>query len=488
MASQKRPDERPKELTIDDLRGALARHRQEHVLDHWDRLDESGRERLFAQLARITPQLSDLISAYEAALPSAAASKTGPARIEPAPAIALPENGGDPEAAESARKRGEEILGDGRLGVFLVAGGQGTRLGFPHPKGCYPVGPISDRSLFEIQAQKIRGLARRTGRIVPWYIMTSDATDAETRAAFEANDYYGLDPADVQIFQQDMVPAFDFEGRLILERPDRLFENPNGHGGSLTALETSGALDDMEARGVDTLFYYQVDNPLVKIGDPTYLGFHDLSGSELSCKVIRKADPMEPVGVIARVDGHVGVVEYTELRDEERFARGEDGRLRFWAGSIAVHVIHTDFARRVAADAYRLLPFHLSAKKIPFVDASGNQQTPDEPNGYKLERFVFDALREAREVCVVETTATEEFSPIKNAEGPDSPETCRRALTAQYRRWLEDAGLEVPGDTTAMEIDHSVIDGPRDVTTAGFERLADAGSAVRITRRTETDQ
>jgi len=477
--------ERPQELTVDDLRGALAAQGQSHVLDHWDALDDAGRERLLSQLARLTPQLPDLIEAYRAALPIRGAAATRP-RIEPAPAIALPENGGDPERAEAARKRGEGILADGRLGVFLVAGGQGTRLGFPHPKGCFPVGPVSDRSLFAIHAQKIRGLARRTGRSVPWYVMTSDATDAETRTAFEASGWYGLPPGDVHIFQQDMVPAFDFEGRLILEQLDRVFENPNGHGGSLTALETSGALDDMDRRGVDTLFYFQVDNPLVKIGDPTYLGFHEQTGSELSCKVVRKADPQEPVGVVARVDGRVGVVEYTELGDEERYARDDDGRLRFWAGSIAVHLLSTDFVRRVAADAYRLLPFHLSAKPIPYVDASGRARSPDEANGYKLERFVFDALSEAREVCVVETTAAEEFFPIKNAEGRDSPETSRRALTARYRGWLEDAGIELPGDVAAIEIDHSVIDGPRDIATAGFQSLADAGSAVRIRRRTET--
>jgi UDP-N-acetylglucosamine/UDP-N-acetylgalactosamine diphosphorylase len=478
--------ERPRELTVDDLRAALARHGQEHVLEHWDRLDDAGRENLFSQLARLVPQLPDLTEAYRAALP-AAAPDAPPPRIEPAPAIALPENGGEPEAAEAARKRGEEILAEGRVGVFLVAGGQGTRLGFPHPKGCFPVGPVSSRTLFEIQAQKIRGLARRTGRSVPWYVMTSGATDAETRAAFEANDFFGLDPADVHVFQQDMVPAFDLEGRLILERPDRVFENPSGHGGSLTALESSGALDDMDRRGVDTLFYYQVDNPLVKIGDPVYLGFHDQTGSEFSCKVVRKVDPMEKVGVVARVGGRVGVVEYTELRDEERHARDAEGRLRFWAGSIAVHLLSTEFVRRVAADAFRVLPFHASAKKIPSVETRGLSWSPRETTGYKLERFVFDALREARAVCVVETTAAEEFSPIKNAAGPDSPETCRRALTSQYRRWLEAGGVPVPGDVRAIELDHSRIDSPRDVARAGIRSLDDAGTGVRVVRGSEAE-
>lgn len=468
----------PRELTVDDLRTRFGAHGQAHVLAQWNQLDASGRDRLLSQLARLEPQLGALVRACRSALPSSQSPAPRPA-IEPLEAIVLPENGGDPERAEAARKRGETLLEKGRLGVFLLAGGQGTRLGFPHPKGCFQVGPVSDRSLFELQAQKIRGLVRRIGRPVPWYIMTSQATDAETREAFETHDYFGLDRVDVQIFEQDMVPAFDFEGRLILEAPDRVFENPNGHGGSLTALESSGALDDMDRRGIDTLFFYQVDNPMVKIADPVYLGFHAETGAEMSCKVVRKVDPMEKVGVVARVDGHPGVVEYTELEDEDRHARDEDGGLRLWAGNLAIHLLSTDFIRRVASDAYRLLPFHLSAKKIPCIDESGQGLEPSRPNGYKLERFVFDALREASEVCVVETTALEEFSPIKNADGPDSAETCRRDLVAQYRRWLEAAGLELPAGGLSIEIDHSVIDGPREAAAAGFNRLEEAGHAIR---------
>lgn len=470
--------QRPRDPRINELCETLARHEQAHVLEHWHGLDEPGRERLFLQLDRLAPQLEELTRAYRSGLP-ASANPTATRSIEPIESIVLPEGGGDPKRAEKARKRGLDVLAEGRMGVFLVAGGQGTRLGFPHPKGCFPVGPVTDRSLFEIQAQKIRGLSRRTGCVVPWYIMTSDATDTETRQAFEAHDYFGLDPGNVQIFQQDMVPAFDFNGRLILERPDRVFENPNGHGGSLTALEHSGALDDMDRRGIDTLFYYQVDNPLVKIGDPVFLGFHHEAGAELSCKVVSKQDPMEKLGVVARIDKRVGIVEYTELADPERYARDEQGRLRFRAGNIAVHLFSTSFVRRIAADAFTQLPFHLSAKKIPFVDGQGRTQIPEEANGYKLERFVFDALQAADRVCVVETTALEEFSPIKNARGTESAETCRRDLVAQYTRWLEAGGIEVPQRVEAIEIDHSVIDGTQDAAAAGFQSLAEASSAVR---------
>jgi UDP-N-acetylglucosamine/UDP-N-acetylgalactosamine diphosphorylase len=235
----------------------------------------------------------------------------------------------------------------------------------------------------------------------------------------------------------------------------------------------------MARRGVDTLFYYQVDNPLVRIADPVFLGLHADSGAEVSCKVVRKLDPMEKVGVLARCDGHVAVVEYTELDDEHRFARGEDGDLLFWAGNIATHVFDTGFVRRVAADADRWLPFHVSEKAIPCVDDAGRPVTPTSPNGRKLERFVFDALPAARSVCAVEADRAREFSPVKNARGPDSPQTARRDLSAQYADWLASAGIPVPAGT-ALEIDHSRIDSAQDARTAGLASPAEAGDVLRL--------
>jgi UDP-N-acetylglucosamine/UDP-N-acetylgalactosamine diphosphorylase len=473
------------ELTIEDLRACFARQGQDHVFADWEQLDDARRAALCHQASRLAPQLSSLLSARRAALSghgASSASGSGSVRIEPPSVIELPERGGDPALRSEARSVGERILSQGRLAVFVVAGGQGTRLGFPHPKGCFAIGPVGDRSLFEVQAQKIRGLARRCGCPVPWYVMTSAATDAETREAFDRERYFGLDPADVAIFQQDMVPAFDFEGRLLLEAPDRIFESPDGHGGSLTALASSGMLDDMARRGIDTIFFYQVDNPLVRIGDPVYLGLHDQARAEMSCKVVRKVDPLEKVGVFAEIDGRLSVVEYTEFDPRQRDARDSKGRLRFWAGNAAIHLLNVEFVRRVAAEPFELLPFHLSAKKIPTIDILGRSVTPDEPNGHKLERFVFDALGAAERTCVVEASAAEEFSPIKNASGKNSPETSRQALVAQYRRWLQAAGLELPDENERIEIDHSVIDGPEDAAAAGFASLEDAGDVIRTTR------
>ena len=458
--------------------GRFRDYGQDRVFRFWDRLDEQQRQRLLDQATAV--DLATLERTH-----AAATGRTGsrPPKLEAVPVVRLPSHGGDAAAAERAFERGSQGLAEGRVAALVVAGGQATRLGFDGPKGAYPVGPISERTLFEQQAQKIRGLRRRSGHPLPWYIMTSAATDVATRALFADNDSFGLPSEDVTFFQQGMVQSLDFEGRMMLERPDRIFENPNGHGGSLTALLSSGALDDIERRGVDTVFYYQVDNPLIRIADPTYLGFHLEAEAEMSCKVIRKCDPMEKVGVVARADGKIGVIEYSEIDDEHRFATDENGELEFWAGNAAIHIFSTAFIRRVAEHADEFLPYHASAKRIPTIDDEGRPVQPSEPNGRKLERFVFDALGAARPVCLIEGDRSLEYSPIKNAEGTDSPTSARRDLIAAYRSWLDTAGIELPKGGVAIEIDHSRVDGPDEARQLGIRRCAEAGETIRVQAR-----
>jgi UDP-N-acetylglucosamine/UDP-N-acetylgalactosamine diphosphorylase len=223
----------------------------------------------------------------------------------------------------------------------------------------------------------------------------------------------------------------------------------------------------MARRGIDTISYYQVDNPLIQLADPVFLGLHDLAGAAMSAKVVRKTDPMEKVGVLARVDGRLGVVEYTEIDDHHRNLRDASGELVYWAGSIAIHAIEVGFARRVAADAEHLLPYHASAKKIPAIDAAGRPLELAQPNGHKLERFLFDALPAAQRVAIVEVERSEEYAPVKNAGGADSPETARRALDEQARRWLASAGIEPPPGLW-IELDHAQIDGEDDARESGI--------------------
>ena len=465
------------ESNLESARRVFAEHGQAHVFEFWDQLTDREQRVFLEQLDRLAQTLPAWSAGRQRAIDEL--GKPTPAKLEPMPVEALPEFGGDEAARQSARMAGEALLASGRVAVLVVAGGQGTRLGLAGPKGGFPVGPISDRSLFRLQAQKILGLSRKLGRAIPWYVMTSPATDSETRALFRTADFFGLKPADVMIFCQEQVPSCDRQGNLILEAPGRVAESPNGHGGSLVALVESGALDDMAQRGIDRIFYYQVDNPLVRMADPLLLGFQEIQGAEMACKVVRKRDPNEKVGVLARVDGQVGIVEYTEIQDPEKSQVDSAGELVFWAGNIAIHSFTTDFVRRVASQADALLPYHASAKQIPLVNSVGQTVAPEEPNGYKLERFVFDALPAAEGVSIVEVRPSEEFAPIKNAKGKDSPASVRKELDQQYRDWLSQAGIAVPAGIQTIEIDHEYVDSAEDAQSLGVNRIEDAAPMIQ---------
>ena len=436
--------------TPEEARKILDEAGQSHVLAFWDRLDASAREGLLAQVARID---FAAVAKLRGVLADAAAAKAAPAAaapMEPAPVVVL---AGDELAA--ARARGEEELRAGRVGALVVAGGQGSRLGFEGPKGCYPVGPVTDEPLFFFHARKLLALKRRYGRPVPFYVMTSETNDAATRAFFEEHAYFGLAKEDVFFFVQGMWPALDPEGKVILDRPDHVFLSPDGHGGTLAALERSGALADMEARGLASVFYFQVDNPMVDVADPAFVGYHAARGADLSVKVCAKRDPQEGLGVAVRRGGRTEIVEYTEFTDEQKNERLPDGELRYKYGSVAIHVFSVPFLRREASAG---LPVHVAHKKVPHVDASGAVVKPSAPNAYKFEKFIFDALADAKVCPCVAFDREAEFSPVKNAEGSDSPATCRADLSRKWARWLRAAGVAVPLDDRGYPVRRIEID------------------------------
>ncbi|MBA3452636.1 MAG: UDPGP type 1 family protein [Deltaproteobacteria bacterium] len=429
---------------LSTLRARLDAAGQGHVLRHWDELDDAGRARLADQLAALDLSLLQRLAAeYVVRRPDAAL----PTQIEPVETYPQQPAPGDVTRTamyRDARARGLALLHEGKVGAFLVAGGQGTRLGYDGPKGEFPVTPIKRHPLFRVFAEQLRAWGRDARRAIPWYIMTSDANDAATRAYFAANAHFGVDPGDVYFFQQGMMPAFGSDGRLLLAGKDSLALSPDGHGGSLRALAKSGALADMRRRGIEHLSYFQVDNPLVHCIDPLFLGLHDLTGSEMSSKMIPKAGPLEKVGNFVRGDGVLQVIEYSDL--PESLARQTDaaGALRFNAGSIAIHALRTAFIERLTADGELRLPWHRADKKVPFVDETGRSVEPTAPNAVKLEQFIFDAIPLASNAIVVDTDRAEEFSPVKNAEGVDSPATCLRDQIRRAARWLGEAAVEVP--------------------------------------------
>ncbi|HVP12750.1 MAG TPA: UDPGP type 1 family protein, partial [Phycisphaerae bacterium] len=342
--------------------------------------------------------------------------------------------------------RGRSLLEAGKVAAFTVAGGQGTRLGFDGPKGAFPISPVRNKPLFQIFAEGILATDRRYGCRTQWYIMTSPANDAETRQFFREHSHFGMEAGQVTFFQQGVMPAFDQDGRILLDEKHRLTLAPDGHGGSLLALARTGMLADMAERGVEYISYFQVDNPLVMCLDPVFIGLHAAHKTEMSSKALPKADDLERVGNFAMAGGRQMVIEYSDLPDELAHARNPDGSRKFDAGNIAIHLLSRSFVERLTADpASFALPWHKARKKVPYVDlTSGRRIEPAEPNAIKLESFVFDALPLAKHPVVMGTSRAEEFSPVKNATGVDSVDTARRDTSRRAARWLEVAGFKVP--------------------------------------------
>lgn len=407
---------------------------QSHLLSGWDSLSTDDRSRFVRELQAVNyAELKTLFDKRNDPLAVLPARE----RINP-----LPVESGEMIAASSLAI-GEAALRAGKVAALVVAGGQGTRLGFDQPKGMYPIGPVSQSSLFQIHAEKVVNL-RATYGPVPLLVMTSPATHDETAAFFREQNFFGLPADDVHFFQQGTMPALDAEtGRLLLEAPGKLFLSPNGHGGTLTALADSGLLNALQKRGIEHIFYFQVDNPLVNVCDPAFVGRHIETQSEASSKVIAKTEPGERVGILALINGRCTIIEYSDLPQAMAEERTTDGQLAFRAGSPAIHCFSMAFLRDVTGGAHRLA-FHVARKKVPYWDSETQSVvTPTNENALKFELFIFDALPHADRWLAVEAKREDEFVPLKNATGADSPDVVRQAIVDRSRRWLTEAGIQI---------------------------------------------
>ena len=426
------------------IRAKLGTHGQEHLLRFWDDLSPSEQQAFLEQIAAIDlGQLDELIRKYVLTKPVTRPSGT----IEPPSIVpARPTDPADVKEHQAAVNRGQKLLKAGKVAAFVVAGGQGTRLGYEGPKGCLEATPVAKKPLFQVFAEQILSAGRRYSVRLPWYIMTSPANDVATRAFFRRNSNFGLDPKDVFFLIQGSMPAMSFEGKILLSDKGKIALSPDGHGGCLRAMRLSGALEDMARRGIEIISYFQVDNPLVRVLDPLFLGLHDLRGAQMSAKALPKRDPFERLGNFCVMDGKVTVIEYSDMPEDLAVATTEDGRLRFSAGSIAIHVLSRTFVEELTEGGKLRLPLHRAEKAVPTIAEAGQVVKPDQPNAVKLELFVFDAMPLARKTVILETIRSEEFSPIKNKEGEDS---LASSLHDQIRRaatWLEKAGIAVPRD------------------------------------------
>ncbi|KAI9033929.1 UDP-N-acetylglucosamine diphosphorylase [Phycomyces nitens] len=427
---------------------------QGHVFTFFNELTSEQQEKFYDQLASIQVEhvsriAQDILSKDQKTQDSAKVD------LKPLPAHAIDFlDSASPEKLESWRELGFQLIGQNKVAAILMAGGQGTRLGSSAPKGCYDIGLPSHKCLFQLQAERIlrlQTLARTNTNqnpIIPWYIMTSGPTHHPTCEFFESNDFFGLDRSNVIFFEQGVVPCFTLEGKLMLERKDKLAIAPDGNGGLYDALYKQGIIDSLKERGVEYSHCYSVDNSLVRVADPVFVGHSASRQTDCGIKVVPKSHPEEPVGVICLRNNKYGVVEYSEISDSLAHQRNSDSTLAFGSANIVNHLFSTGFLESAPTFADQL-EYHVANKKIPFVDlSSGETIKPTAVNGIKLERFVFDVFGHAKAFSALQVDRSSEFSPVKNGPGAgsDCPETARRDILKLHARYIEKAGGVVNSD------------------------------------------
>lgn len=432
---------------IDSVKAILKKYNQEHIIKFWKNLDGKEKKILLKDIHEVN--IPEVVEMFNKTTITTEQKKLDD-RMNPIPAKLY---GAVSRSSVDLLKKYEEIglenISHGKVGVLLMAGGQGTRLGVDYPKGMYDVGLPSHKSLYHLQGQRIRRLINLATikygscKGLPWFIMTSEHTMEPTCNYFKENNYFKLDKNKIYFFEQYMLPAFTFDGKIIMESTHQISKSPDGNGGIFKALRDRKVLDEIKRLGVQYLHAHSVDNILVKVADPIFIGYCITKNAECGAKVVEKAYPSEPLGVVCEVDGKFQVVEYSEIMKSTAEKQNPDGRLTFSAGNICNHFFTTDFLNDIAHQYNNELKLHVAKKKIPYVDDDGNKFKPENPNGIKMEKFIFDVFQFCNRLAVWEVERNEEFSALKNADTPggkDNSRTARLDIFSLHRKFVENSG------------------------------------------------
>jgi UDP-N-acetylglucosamine/UDP-N-acetylgalactosamine diphosphorylase len=467
------PPKEPSTAELEELKEKYTKAKQEQVFAFYDSISVPEKAALYEQLSNFDPEHINTIT-DRALNPPKSKDADKESGLEPLPESATASIlDSKPEDIEKWYQSGLDLIGENKVGVVLMAGGQGTRLGSSAPKGCFDIGLPSSKSLFQIQAERIRKIQRLAHKkaghgkdekvIVPWYIMTSGPTRRPTETYFQENNYFGLEKENVIIFEQGVLPCISNDGKILLESKSRVAVAPDGNGGIYQALVTSDVMGDLRKRGIEHVHAYGVDNCLVKVADPVFIGFSASKDVDIATKVVRKRNATESVGLILLKNGRPDVVEYSEIDKET--AEAKDAKqpdvLKFRAANIVNHYYSFRFLESIPEWAHKL-PHHVARKKIPYIDTEkGDAIKPEKPNGIKLEQFIFDVfpMLKLDKFACMEVKREDEFSALKNAKGTgeDDPDTSRRDIMQQGKRWTQAAGAIVVSEDSEDGIEVSPL-------------------------------
>ncbi|MDR3143294.1 MAG: UTP--glucose-1-phosphate uridylyltransferase [Puniceicoccales bacterium] len=420
---------------------------QGQVFRFWDTLSGEQRLGLLQEAEQLDlPKISEYVRQF--LFPKHSKTGDAPAKnLSSPPYLNLPETRSEQIIWEEAYKEGEAALADGRVAVLTLAGGQATRLGRVEPKGTLEVTPVRKKSLFQVLAEKIRFAEQRYGRPIHWFLMTSRQNHEATLQFFRQHKSFGLQ--NIHFFQQGLLPAVDFQGKILLEAKDHITMQPNGSGGAIPALVSSGSVKILRDLGVDIISLCQVENPLVNVIDPHFIGFHLQQKSEISFRVIQKSYPEEPVGIFAAREGKTIFIEYTSLQQEQLLAQEPSGKLQLHVANAGIYLLDREFVQTFGRGDYSL-SLHIARKKVPTIDLEGHPISTDSPNGLKFEQVLPDLLTLASRFLLLEGRREQIFSPIKNAQGLNSLQTCHQDQLKLFTHWLLRAGQEIPTDNTGL--------------------------------------
>jgi len=479
----------------DDIIGDVLRKKyekagQEQVFKYADsgKLSKSGVEQLKKQLESL--ELDRIAKVFKGAMEHDQKGQEELGALTPFPTSDTDSITEDSFDMEKFERLGLEAIAKGEVAALVLAGGAGTRLGFPSPKGLFSIGLPSGKSLFQLFAERLKKASVLAGsdKLIPWYVMTSEGKNhEETEKYFKDQEYFGYvneaKEPQIYFFSQGVLPCLTNDGKIMLETGCKVGVAADGNGGIYKALQSTGKVADMKNRGVKYVHCFSVDNAISKVGDATFMGYCiEKEGCDLGNKVVWKAEPGEKVGVVGMRDGRPAVIEYTEISKEATEEVDENGKLKYGAGNVCNHFYTLDFLEKVEDND---LIFHVAKKKIktPKEDAPNESQTPAEINGVKMEAFIFDCFNKASNMAVLEGPRDTEFSPVKNPKGnpKDSPDSARKMLTAQSKMWLQKAGATLENADGEGQIEIGPFVSYRGEGLEGFNGLnVDCSKDIKI--------
>lgn len=394
----------------------LKEYNQEHVIRLLEKLDDEKQDELIKQIQRIDfHQITELYNNTKKEI------EFKESKIEPLKYL------DKAKLTDSQRKKfdelGEASVKAGEYAVVTMAGGQGTRLGHQGPKGTFKLDVYGKgKYLFEILAENLKEANQKYGVTIPWYIMTSKENNPETVKFLEKNNYFGYDKDFITIFTQSELPLVDTEGKLLIGKDFKIKEASDGNGGTYSSLRASGCLADMKEKGIKWIFIGSVDNALLKMVDVTLLGMAKSQKVQIASKSVVKANPHERVGVFCKMNGHPKVIEYSELPKRMAEQRDRQGELKYGESHIMCNLYTIDAIEKISKEP---LIYHSAFKKNSYIDEDGNEVIPEEPNSYKFESFIFDAFEIFDDIAILRGKREDDFAPVKNKEGVDSPKTAK---------------------------------------------------------------